>query len=65
MMIDSIKASILKKQKLGDGICNFEDFDQAIRYSDCNLTKSEIEFMLIQNYEYSKDTDVIYYLKVF
>lgn len=27
MMIDTIKGSIMKKQKMGDGICNFEEFD--------------------------------------
>ncbi|CAD8186198.1 unnamed protein product [Paramecium octaurelia] len=61
---DSIQQLIIKKKHLRPGQCEKADFEQAIKFSELNLTPRQLEYIYFLNYTFFQDLQIIYYQNV-
>ncbi|CAD8184600.1 unnamed protein product [Paramecium pentaurelia] len=61
---DTIQQLIVKKKHLKPGQCEKADYEQAIKFSELNLTPRQLEYIYFINYTFFQDLYIIYYQNV-
>ncbi|CAK82958.1 unnamed protein product (macronuclear) [Paramecium tetraurelia] len=61
---DQIQQLIVKKKHLRPGQCEKADFEQAIKFSELNLSPRQLEYIYFLNYTFFQDLQIIYYQNV-
>ncbi|CAD8088819.1 unnamed protein product [Paramecium sonneborni] len=61
---DAIQQLTLKKKHLKPGQCEKVDYEQAIKFSEINLSPRQLEYIYFLNYTFFQDLCIIYYQNV-